>query len=203
MWAQWPGLGDLWQLAGLRFDVPTTHFSAHIFRKLFKAFKEDLMHHQKGFSNAIICLLIHTLLFSLSPLPTEVGEAGRRRELHGAGWKEPCGWGAVGLPLARRGEHQRGVDGFRKDLSASCWLQHEGCGRAAEGSGRLRSGESGTGSGWVRGAACQTQVASTMWPASGKQTSAEKVFISWIKTPQCYILISYPFYLDGYKNADY
>lgn len=84
MWAHWPGLGDLWQLAGLRFDIPATRFSTHIFRKLFKAFKEDLMHCQKGVSNAIICLLIHTLLFSLSPLPMEAGEAGRC-------WKEPHG----------------------------------------------------------------------------------------------------------------
>ena len=102
MWAQRPVLGDLWRFAGLRFDIPATRFSARIFRKLFKAFKEDLMHCQKGVSNAVICLLIHTLLFSLSPLPTEVGEAGRRREQCTAGWKEPRGQRGSGV--APRGE---------------------------------------------------------------------------------------------------
>lgn len=47
------------------------------------------MHCQKGVSNAIICLLIHTLLFSLSALPMEAGEADRRRKQYAAGWKEP------------------------------------------------------------------------------------------------------------------
>jgi len=57
----------------LRFDLPATCFSTSIFRKLFKALEEDLMHCQKGVSYAIICLLIHALLFSLPPLTPEEG----------------------------------------------------------------------------------------------------------------------------------
>lgn len=61
------GVGDLWQLSGLRPDIPATLFSAHIFRKLFRAFKEDLVHCQNGISNVITSPIIHTLLFSFSP----------------------------------------------------------------------------------------------------------------------------------------
>lgn len=46
---------------------PATLFSARIFRKLFKAFKEDLVHCQNGISNVITSPIIHTLLFSFSP----------------------------------------------------------------------------------------------------------------------------------------
>lgn len=56
--------------------------------------------------------------------------------------RSPAASKAVESPLAGKGEHQRGVDGFRKGLLASCQLQQQGCGRAAEG-----SSESGTGTG--------------------------------------------------------
>lgn len=68
------------------------------------------MHCQKGVSNAIICLLIHTLLFSLSPLPTE---ADRRREQRAAGWKE---WWSC---------RSRGEVNIKEGLTGSgktCWL---------------------------------------------------------------------------------
>lgn len=93
MWAQWPGLGDLWQPTGLRFDIPANFcFSAHIFRKLFKAFKEDLMHCQKSISNAIICLLLHSSIFPFSFAHRggggwQVGKAARSRQ-EGSPWPE-------------------------------------------------------------------------------------------------------------------
>ena len=55
--------------------------------------------------------------------------------------------GVVELSLAGRGEHQRGVDGFRKDLSASYRLQRKGWGREAGDDAAVKvapgAGESG------------------------------------------------------------
>lgn len=58
-----PSMGE----RGGLWPGPATLLSAHIFRKLFKAFKEDLVHCQNGISNVITSPIIHTLLFSFSP----------------------------------------------------------------------------------------------------------------------------------------
>lgn len=95
------------------------------------------MRRQKGASNAISCLLIHTLLFSLSPLPVKAGEASRQSVLQAG--RSPTASRAVESPLAGRGGHQGGVDGLREDLSsqlpASCST------RAMEGQQREAGGD--------------------------------------------------------------
>lgn len=76
------------EVGSMTWPRPATLFSTHIFRKLFKAFKEDLVHCQNGISNVITSPIIHTLLFSFSP-SREVGEADRQQWV--AGGKEPHG----------------------------------------------------------------------------------------------------------------
>lgn len=174
---------------------PATLFSARIFRKLFKAFKEDLVHCQNGISNVITSPIIHTLLFSFSPW-REVGEAGRHGQQWVAGWKEPHSqWGDGITP--RREQGKKGVDVFRKDLLAACWLQCTGCGKAVEGGRRWCGVKAAPGSG-EKG----ELPVNTVGFGSVASEHPAKGFSSWIKPAQCYIP-AYPIYLDVHKNTSY